>query len=146
MTLNPPPLPADERVRRERPVSLAPVWTVAGLAVLALVARLALQWQWPVPQCWLRKLTGIPCPACGCTRSLAAWSSGNLDQAWLYNPLFFAICLGLLLWLTLWAVQLTSHQRLLDTIRARAARLPLGRIAIALVATNWLYLYLKLPK
>ena len=146
MITNPPPLPAGTRVRRQPPTSLAPVWTVVGLAALALVARLALQWQWPVPQCWLRKLTGVPCPACGCTRSLAAWSSGNLEQAWLYNPLFFALCLGLLLWLMLWAVQLATRRPLLDVIRANAGRLPVGRIAIALVATNWLYLYLKLPK
>src|SRR5262245_12213889 len=146
MAANPPPIPTNIAPRPSPLSRCAPLWAIAGLAVLAWIARLALQWQLPFPQCWLRKLTGVPCPACGCTRSLAAWSSGNLEQALLLNPLFFAVCLGLLLWLALWIVQRTSDRAVLDTIRARAGRLPLWRIAIALVATNWLYLYLKLPK
>jgi len=146
MLTSPPPIPISAVLRPKTLSRLAPLGMVVGLAALAWITRLALQWQLPLPQCWLRKLTGVPCPACGCTRSLAAWASGNLEQAVLFNPLFFAVCLGFLFWLALWAVQLTSERPLLDTIRAKAVRLPLWRIAIALVATNWLYLYLKLPK
>jgi hypothetical protein len=146
MAISPPPIPTRAGLRRKSMSRLAPVWIVAGLAALAWTMRLALQWHWPLPQCWLRKLTGIPCPACGCTRSLAAWSSGDLEQALLFNPLFFAVCLGLLVWLGLWTVQRTSDRPLLNGIRARAVRLPWRKIAIALVAINWLYLYLKLPK
>ena len=141
MAISPPPFP-----RRQDRSRLAPVWVVGGLAALAWITRLALEWRFPLPQCWLRKLTGIPCPACGCTRSLASWASGDLEQALLFNPLFFAVCVGLLLWLALWLAQLTSNRPLLENIHARAARLPRWKMAIALVVTNWLYLYLKLPK
>ena len=146
MSTHPPPIPTKAVLGHGIVSRLGPMGIVAGLAVLAWIARLALQWQLPFPQCWLRKLTGVPCPACGCTRSLAAWSAGDLQQALLFNPLFFAVCVGLLLWLTLWTAQLTSHRPILDSVRTKAARLPLWRIAIVLVATNWLYLYLKLPK
>jgi uncharacterized protein DUF2752 len=117
-----------------------------ALLPLATYARVAIEAQWPLPQCLLRKFTGIPCPVCGCTRSLAALAQWDIEQALRFNPLFLLTCFGLMLWLAIWAVGATAGRPVLDAIRARACRLPLWRIAIALVATNWLYLYLKLPK
>src|SRR5688572_3117216 len=57
-----------------------------AFALLTLGARFGMAWAWPLPQCWLRKLTGLPCPACGSTRSLAAWSQWDLGQALQLNP------------------------------------------------------------
>lgn len=45
--------------------------------------------------CPLRFTTGIPCPACGLTRSFCAVSQGELHRALefhLFGPLLFAVC------------------------------------------------------
>ena len=44
--------------------------------------------------CIFKKLTGLPCPFCGVTRSLASFIRGDFEQAFLYNPfslLFFSL-------------------------------------------------------
>ena len=48
--------------------------------------------------CPIRLLTGVPCPACGTTRSLAAISVGRFEDAWLLNPLGFAVIAFAILW------------------------------------------------
>lgn len=39
--------------------------------------------------CMIRKVTGIPCPFCGMTRSMLSLFSLDFYQAFLYHPLFF---------------------------------------------------------
>lgn len=39
--------------------------------------------------CPVRKLTGIPCPACGITRAYLSLFKGDLSGAFNYHPLFF---------------------------------------------------------
>ena len=124
----------------------APLWSLLGLAGLAVFARFALQRNLPLPQCWLRKLTGIPCPSCGCTRSLAAWMDGDLVQAFQFNPLFFLFCITVLAWLALWTVEALTGRAVLVHLRARLGRWPLWKAAVGLLALNWLYLCLALPK
>ena len=48
--------------------------------------------------CPIRLTTGIPCPACGTTRSIAAITEGNFDEALRFNPLGFAVIFLALLW------------------------------------------------
>ena len=48
--------------------------------------------------CPIRLTTGIPCPACGTTRSIAAITEGNFDDALRFNPLGFAVIFFALLW------------------------------------------------
>jgi len=116
------------------------------MAVLAVVARFALLWQFPLPLCWLRKLTGVPCPSCGCTRSLAAWANLDLEQAFRFNPLFFLFCIAILAWSALWLAEQFSQRKFLAAIKARLGPWPWWRIGLALLALNWLYLWLTLPK
>jgi Protein of unknown function (DUF2752) len=116
------------------------------MAALAVVARVALLWQLPLPQCWLRKLTDVPCPSCGCTRSLAAWATLDLDQAFRFNPLFFLLCAGLLAWSALRLLEKLSQRTFLEDFKARLKHWPWWRIAVVLLALNWLYLCLTLPK
>jgi hypothetical protein len=44
--------------------------------------------------CTFRRVTGIPCPGCGLTRSFISIAHGRLADAWRYNAaglLFFAV-------------------------------------------------------
>lgn len=50
--------------------------------------------------CLFRRLTGLPCPACGLTRSFVATAHGQFDLAFaqhLFGPLLFAGCIALVL-------------------------------------------------
>jgi hypothetical protein len=126
--------------------ALAPVWLLLGLAALALAARFALAWQLPLPQCWLRKLTDVPCPSCGCTRSLAAWATLDVEQAFRFNPLFFLLCIAALAWAIWWLAEKAARQTFFDGLQSRVLGWPWWPIGAALVALNWLYLCLTLPK
>src|SRR5262245_41753432 len=101
---------------------LAPLWAGAGLAALVVIARLALHAHLPLPQCWLRQLTGIPCPSCGCTRSLAAWATLDLEQAFRFNPLFFLLCVAAIAWLALWVVERFTQRTFLEAVEVRLKR------------------------
>ena len=50
-------------------------------------------------QCVFRRCTGLPCPYCGFTRSMANLYGGNIDQAFLFHP-FALAWLGFLLYLS----------------------------------------------
>ena len=46
--------------------------------------------------CWFARLTGLPCPGCGLTRSVCAIAHGHLAEAWHLHPfgyLFFVLFL-----------------------------------------------------
>jgi Protein of unknown function (DUF2752) len=49
--------------------------------------------------CWWKHATGIPCPTCGCTRSLLALGQGDAIAALRANPLLPMLLLGAGLWL-----------------------------------------------
>ena len=130
---------------------VAPLWGIPAFVVLAVAARCVLVWQLPFPQCWLRKLTGIPCPTCGCTRSLAAWTRFDFQQALVLNPLFFTLCALLILWVAGSGILAAIHRLTGKPLppptdwRAVTQRWPVWKIAFALLALNWLYLCLHLP-
>jgi len=120
-------------------------FTLAGIA-LAVSAHFAVAWQLPLPQCLWRKFVGIPCPTCGCTRSLASWAQFDLAAALRFNPLLFLLCVALLAWLIAWAVEKVSGRGFLAGVRARASRWPVWRTLLVLAAVNWIYLCFTLPR
>ena len=117
-----------------------------GLGLLAAIANLAMRWQVPLPFCALRKLTGIPCPACGSTRSLLAWTHLDPVAAFLFNPLFFLACAGVAVWATAWLYERISARPVLARWKSIAQQLPVLRVVLGLAAINWVYLCLTLPK
>jgi Protein of unknown function (DUF2752) len=123
-----------------------PLWLFAGTMTLIAGLRLAGAWHVPMPRCWLRQFTGIPCPSCGCTRSLLAWSNFDLAQALRFNPLFFICCVVGVFWFGLWSSRQLFGWPWLNHLQFHPERWPVGRIFVLLVALNWLYLCLKLPK
>ena len=122
------------------------MWAAVTLGAAAVAAKLMVAWNLPLFQCWLHKLTGIPCPSCGCTRSLLAWWEGDLEKAFRFNPLFFVACLAVFLWLAAWVVEVVSGWNFLAGLRLPLSRPLVWKIGLALVALNWLYLCLTLPK
>ena len=124
----------------------APVWVSGGFVGMVMGLHWATRWQVPMPQCLLRKFTGIPCPTCGCTRSLLAWSDLDLGAAFRFNPLFFVFCLGLLAWFGLWCIERLTGRLWLARWGAVVNRGPVWKVFIALAVVNWLYLWLKLPR
>ena len=48
--------------------------------------------------CPIRLLTGIPCPACGTTRSIGALCEGKFAESWSLNPFGIIIATAVLLW------------------------------------------------
>lgn len=62
--------------------------------------------------CPIRLLTGVPCPACGTTRSIGALCEGKFAESWKLNPLGFMIAATALVW----AVRLPYAAKLLTTV------------------------------
>lgn len=69
------------------------IYTVLGLSFVMGLSWLCLaQWhQMPsVAFCWFKKITHLPCPSCGTTRSVTALLGGDVAASFLLNPLGIA--------------------------------------------------------
>ncbi len=117
-----------------RPLALA--W--GGVATLATALSF---WVGPriqqLPACPFHVWTGLPCPACGSGRALAALARFDLGAALAWNPL---AVLAMLVFLGIgWggaALALTGRMIREPRDFSPAVRL----LAVTLLATNWLYL------
>jgi uncharacterized protein DUF2752 len=95
----------------------------------------------PWPGCLFRRLTGLPCPTCGATRSAIALVHGDLLGAIQQNPLM-VVCYGLSFVINLYAAAVL----LFRLPRPRLASLPakvkrmLGMLVAAALGANWIYL------
>ncbi len=95
----------------------------------------------PWPGCWVRHLTGIPCPTCGATRCAMSLSRGDLVEAWRHNPLIF-ICYGGTILVDFYAAAVL----LFRFPRLRLVHLPskikraLSSLMIFALTANWIYL------
>jgi hypothetical protein len=95
----------------------------------------------PWPGCWVRRLTGLPCPTCGATRCAMSLVHGDLAAAWGHNPLIF-VCYGGTLLVNLYALAVL----LFRLPRLRLANFPpgvkraLGALFIVALTANWIYL------
>src|SRR5262245_45115134 len=124
-----PSAPDLERPRLSRwfaqkiPARWHPVLIVAAGIVAASAARFCLDYQIPFPFCLLRKTTGVPCPACGSTRSLVAWTHLDPIAALRFNPLFFAVTVGLALWALTALLDSIFRTRQMDRLHALRRRL-----------------------
>lgn len=108
------------------PTALA-VWLGGAAAALAVAAWLATFGPGETTVCLLRNWTGIPCPGCGVTRSLAALLRGDLGAALRVHPLAPVLAIELLLLWVAWGVSLVRARRGLD--EWLVARLLLANLA-----------------
>lgn len=94
--------------------------------------------------CLFKSATGLPCPSCGTTRSLAALLQGDLFRALTINPLGIAAAIGLIV-VPLWiGVDLfRSQDSFYRAFRSMENFLRSNRFAaaagIVIIAGNWLW-------
>jgi hypothetical protein len=134
------------KVTLER-VSRCPKWprevVLAGSIWLALVVC-AIAWNYFTRQnqslCPLRRLTGVPCAACGSTRATLAMLHCNFVAAFAWNPMGAAV------------VALIALHFGLRVVAGRVVRVELSarqwRIAficgVVLLLVNWVYVFFRL--
>ena len=127
------------------PLLIPPAITVVAVILVLLVARIYDRLPLQAPGCGLRMTTGIPCVACGGTRSMMALSHGRFTEALTFNPLLF---LGVFV-AGIWLLVALFRAFVLRETRPRKRRLPLGMIVtgvVLLFVANWVYLWLYLPE
>lgn len=93
--------------------------------------------------CLFRRVTGLPCPSCGTTRSVLSISHFHFSDAIYYNPIGFIIALALCilpLWILVDTIRRTSsfhkfYLRSEQVVRKKWVAL----LLIVLVAGNWIW-------
>ena len=129
---------------RKSALDRSPVWAFAGMLLLLAGARVSLAWPLPLPFCLLKRLTGIPCPFCGSTRSLQACSRLDFAASFHWNPLAFVACVGIAAWFIAWAVDRLWNRRWLGALRRALQVRSLKFGLMGAVFLNWVYLWLAL--
>ena len=113
----------------------------AVIASSGLIAALWIRSGLPSPLCPLHALTGIPCPTCGTTRSVAALLQGRTHQAFLLNPLSTTLLFGISIYVLYAAVVVALRLPRLRWEPLTATESRWLRIAvIILIASNWAWL------
>ena len=119
-------------------------YTIAGLYIfpgLVLAAYISISLPPTVfTPCWLKHVTGIPCPTCGAWRSLYTFFHGSFANAWRLQPL--VISTGLVLAAIFFYALLTAiaRKQRLFLIFSRKERYLTWFIALALFLVNWVFL------
>lgn len=106
-----------------------------GVAVSGLLALIAVYGPVHIP-CLFSTITGVQCPACGITRSVAAVARGDLSMSMAYHPAGIGIA-GVAL--AAFLVPIQTQRLYTATSRQWAALTPLARTALGagLVVTAW---------
>lgn len=123
-------VPFQRRVYLARGVQFAPRIVVLGIAALS-AAGLVIARLWPVASvdsgpttCLFRILTGLPCPACGMTRSWVHLAHGDVATAFEYNlfgPPGMAVAAGIVVYTAVALVRRRPPERLLDVVNPKLA-------------------------
>jgi len=93
--------------------------------------------------CPIRLLTGIPCPACGTTRSIGALCEGNFAESWRLNPLGFTIAAAALLW----AVRLPYTAKLFTILSQKYSTFSTGSrflFLISIYLATWMLNFVRI--
>ncbi|PKQ63973.1 hypothetical protein BZG02_08145 [Labilibaculum filiforme] len=93
--------------------------------------------------CLFKKVTSIPCPSCGSTRSVLSLLHGKIEQAFLFNPIGFLLFLIMMvspIWICIdYLLKKDSfyhfYKQAERIIKQKAVAVPL----IGLVLLNWIW-------
>ena len=95
-----------------------------------------------VPRCTLKKLTGLPCPSCGATRSGIFLSRFNPLDSLLENPLYFFLYCALFFYGINALFGAVFKMNLSLSYRHVPKKTTLILIAL-IIAANWIYLIIR---
>jgi len=115
-----------------------PLFLFAGLILFSWTVSNTISF---FPSCWLRKWTGIPCPFCGGTRCLLAWSHLEWGEAFQLNPMVFFACIGIVVWFGLWIAGKRFRKLEWAPLKAPIPKSIFVLIFFVAWMLNWLYLY-----
>ncbi len=93
--------------------------------------------------CIVKKVTNIPCPSCGSTRSILALTQGNFYEALATNPIGIIVAVIMVV-IPMWIIidLLARKKSLFDCYNSIETRLKTPHYAIPfilLVAINWIW-------
>ncbi|MEO7174248.1 MAG: DUF2752 domain-containing protein [Saprospiraceae bacterium] len=96
-----------------------------------------------VELCIFKRITGLPCPSCGSTRSVLFILQGNFDEAFSINPLGFAI-IALMTILPIWLIaDIVGKKKTLQYTYGKAERIlskPIVAIpCLMLLGAHWIW-------
>jgi hypothetical protein len=100
-----------------------------------------------IESCLFRKITHIPCPSCGSTRSVGALLNGEFTGAFYYNPLGYLILILMIL-LPAWIIYdiirrkesfIRSYKMIESLFKKRYIAIPF----ILLILGNWIWNFFK---
>ena len=96
-----------------------------------------------IDMCLFRRVTGLPCPSCGTTRSVLSISHLHFADALYYTPIGFIMVLGLLL-LPLWIIadivsRKSSFHRFYISSEVMVRKKWVAISLVCVVAGNWIW-------
>ena len=96
-----------------------------------------------VRACLIKRLTGLPCPSCGSTRSVEAILDGKYIEAMLINPIGYVL-VSIMLAAPLWILfdLLTKRQTLFDFYGRRERCFKKSAVVVVftlLIILNWIW-------
>ncbi len=116
---------------------------VAGYAWLAYSNHFTRFSDTGTGMCFIKHVSGIPCPSCGSTRSVLAILHGDVIGAFLWNPFGF-ILLAFLLLVPAWIIfdlftRKNSFLHFYQQTEIFLKRRKVAWLAIAIVSANWIW-------
>ncbi|HEY4330784.1 MAG TPA: DUF2752 domain-containing protein [Phycisphaerae bacterium] len=87
--------------------------------------------------CAFHKMTGMPCPGCGLTRSVLALLHGNMTDSIGYHPFGPLLLLGLLTALAAGSLPAGNKMRLLKWVSTFESHTGFTAIALGLLVVTW---------
>lgn len=111
-----------------------------GIALLALCAARFLPVMALLPSCSFKGLTGLPCPACGSTRSIVHLAHGELLSSLAMNPLASIGIIGAVLFLLYSVLTLAFDKPRFCMALTEREKNAVRAGVIVLVLANWSYL------
>ncbi len=126
------------RIAAAEAAPLGAIFGAVGALAGAAVEVLGLD-RLPFAVCYMKALTGIPCPSCGSTRALACLARLDPAGAFAMNPLAAGGAVLIALWAAADLLLLPRGRALSVELRPEAAR-ALRLAAPLLLAATWAYL------